>query len=747
MNESKYRATLSQSQDRKSWAVIFRHPLRFDSSGRPGLRVRRGLGEQDREKAQRLVDQLNQILEDQSMWNPSSRTIAARKFDEPVVAAFYDKLPVEDLDFANLMNEAVELPARSDSWHYALLIGPSGSGKTTVIRQMAGTHPRKERFPSTAPGKTTTAQMEIILSEGDFAVAVTFLPQDAVRDHVEDCVCAAALAAFRGADDEEILAKLLVHREERFRLSYILAHGVTETDLLTQDLEEFEIEPDQACSPESSAPVIAEVRDLVKSAVPLLTNAVRNEIGPAPTAADQQAADELVEEQLDDLLRADTAIEEAVKKIMTEIVKRAAWLDSVGTLRKNKQGWPVIWTWATSSENRKDFIRKLSRLTSNHSRWHGTLLTPIVSALRVKGPFRPAFLASDAPLPKLVLIDGEGLGHIAESATTVPAPILARYAEVDVVILVDSAPQRMNPGAVAVLRSLATTGFESKLALCFTHFDDMEGDNLPTVQSRQRHIMSSVDQILAKLGKDIGPSTERTLRKSIAKRTYYLSSIDKPLHTDDKLGQFTVSELKRLLVAIETKQDAAVQTTAYPVYEITKLVTGVQRAIAQFHSEWNAKLGLAWKQGVKKEHWTRVRALTRQCAKQYSDHYDDLNPGGDFTDYVMGEIKHLFEHAKWEPQMPAPDQIDAKVTALTQEVSTRIRQMVIDRMYSTKINEWGLAFGEPSKGQAVRRAGRMTNDIYAKAVPALPTTDQEQLLSDITTMLKTIATKIGAELV
>ena len=131
----------------------------------------------------------------------------------------------------------------------------------------------------------------------------------------------------------------------------------------------------------------------------------------------------------------------------------------------------------------------------------------------------------------------------------------------------------MSPGTVAVLRSLATTGFESKLALCFTHFDDMEGDNLPTLQSRQRHVMSSVDQILMKLGKDIGPSTERALRKSIAKRNDHLSSIDKPLHTDDKLGEFTISELNRLLLAIETKQDAAVQTTAYPVYEITKLVT------------------------------------------------------------------------------------------------------------------------------------------------------------------------------
>lgn len=745
MSELKYRATLSQSQDRKSWAVIFRHPLRFDSSGRPGLRVRRGLGEPDREKAQRLVYQLNGILKDPSMWNPSARSIAARKFEEPVVAAFYDKLPSDEFDFARLMNDAVELPSRAD-YRYVILVGPSGSGKTTLIRQMIGTNPKKEKFPSTAPGKTTVAPMEMILAEGDFQSVLTFLAQDIVRDNVEDCACAAGLAAFRQADDEEILAKLLVHIDERFRLSHILGHGKIETDVLAQDHDEFEIDADKSCSAESSAPVLAEILKLIHAAVPALAEKVRSELGPQATNADDEAANELIEEELDELLRADPAIEEVVRKLMAEIRKRTEWLETVGTLHKTRQGWPIAWSWRTP--DRTDFIRKISSLTSNHSRWHGTLLTPIVSALRIKGPFRPAFLPLGAPIPNIVFLDGEGLGHIAESATTVPSALIRRYKDVDIILLVDNAAQRMNPGIVALLRSLATTGFESKLALCFTHFDQMAGDNLPTIPSRQRHILSSVDQVLGKLGKEIGPTTERTLKKSITKRTYYLSSIDKPLQPEDKLGLFTIAEFKRLLVAIETKQDTAVQTTACPVYEITKLVTGIQRAIAEFHSTWSVKLGLQWKQGVKREHWNRVRALTRLCAKQASDHYDDLNPGGDFSGNLMREIKSLFEHPKtWEPHLPENDEIDAKITSLTQEVSARVANMVADRMYSTKTTEWANALQEFGKGQAARRATRMTTDIYAKAAPAFTSTDHEKLLSEITAMLKDVTTKIPAEFV
>lgn len=49
---------------RPGWCVTFRHPVRNDSRNKPGLKIRRGLGTTDEQEAERLVEQLNQLLGD-----------------------------------------------------------------------------------------------------------------------------------------------------------------------------------------------------------------------------------------------------------------------------------------------------------------------------------------------------------------------------------------------------------------------------------------------------------------------------------------------------------------------------------------------------------------------------------------------------------------------------------------------------------------------------------------------------------
>ena len=76
MPEQRYLATLSQSQGRSVWNVIFRHPQPHESYGQPGHRVRRGLKTTDKAEAQRMVDQLNEILADRTLWTPAAREAA-----------------------------------------------------------------------------------------------------------------------------------------------------------------------------------------------------------------------------------------------------------------------------------------------------------------------------------------------------------------------------------------------------------------------------------------------------------------------------------------------------------------------------------------------------------------------------------------------------------------------------------------------------------------------------------------------
>src|ERR1700738_4953180 len=107
-----YKASLSRSQNREAWSIIFRHPVRKDkASGRPGLRVRQGLGTKDQQEAELLVEQMNEILADPSFWDAGARPRAEVKFGGRIVDIFYYKLTPEPTDFLSVRESVLPLPA------------------------------------------------------------------------------------------------------------------------------------------------------------------------------------------------------------------------------------------------------------------------------------------------------------------------------------------------------------------------------------------------------------------------------------------------------------------------------------------------------------------------------------------------------------------------------------------------------------------------------------------------------------
>src|SRR6266566_9852523 len=113
-----------------------------------------------------------------------------------------------------------------------------------------------------------------------------------------------------------------------------------------------------------------------------------------------------------------------------------------------------------------------------HAPLFGRLLTPLVQGIRASGPFLPAWREGSSP--RLVLMDGEGLGHTLDTATSLSTEVTSRFEKADAIVLVDSASQPMQATSSAVLKSVETGGHVAKLLICFTHFDSVEGDNLPT---------------------------------------------------------------------------------------------------------------------------------------------------------------------------------------------------------------------------------------------------------------------------
>ena len=227
MTEKTYRASLCEG--RYGWCVIFRHPVRKTINEKQQLRVRRGLGTRDEAEAQNLVGQLNEILSEPSYWSPASREKAASRFEHRVVAAFYDCVNATDDAAAELCDTFLPLPGKDDGYTTVQLIGTTGAGKTTLVRQLLGRHPKRERFPSTSAAKTTVSDFEVILASGPFRAVVSFLPRERVRQYIMECVITAVAARVEGNSEDEIIRRLMEHNDQKFRLSYILGHLQPET--------------------------------------------------------------------------------------------------------------------------------------------------------------------------------------------------------------------------------------------------------------------------------------------------------------------------------------------------------------------------------------------------------------------------------------------------------------------------------------------------------------------------------------
>ena len=527
--EKRFAATLSRSQGRSAWAVIFRHPARIDTNtGKTGLRVRQGLGTSDEAQANELKDQLNQLMSDEAFWSLQAKAEAKKRFRSRVVDIFYHGMEAEENDFGAIRELIIRLPMSKDfDYRRALLLGTTGAGKTTLLRQLIGTDHETERFPSTSTAKTTVHETEVILAQGPYKAVVTFFPMEEVREHLNECISEAVLAAYRDNNDGEVLRKLLMHVNQRFRFNYVLGNGpqVGEDDRDDEEDEDETVEPIQETVAESVIDLNSTNALLTKTLSALRAIAARHgdelkkELG-AIDEKDQRVVDELFEEELDSRLREDEEFHRISDELMDEIELRFSLLTD-GTVRRNKQGWPQSWSWET--DDRAAFIGTVTRFSSNHSARFGRLLTPLVNGVRVAGAFLPDW--NNGQQPKLVLLDGEGLGHTPKSVAAISTPLTRRIETTDAIVLVDNAVQPMQAAPVAAMKEMITSGSASRLLLVFTHFDEVKGDNLPNAVAKEQHVLASAENVLASIGEELGPFAERALRCRLKEACFFVGGI------------------------------------------------------------------------------------------------------------------------------------------------------------------------------------------------------------------------------
>jgi hypothetical protein len=452
--------------------------------------------------------------------------------------------------------------------------------------------------------------------------------------------------------------------------------------------------------------------------------------------------DEIFEEQLDELLREDEAFHSIADRLIDEIEERFDMLN-VGEVQRTRQGWPLSWRWET--DDREAFIKQVLRFSSNYAPLFGRLLTPLVNGIRVAGPFAPSW--SFGPRPNLVLVDGEGLGHTPESSSGVSTKVIRQLDNIDAVLLVDNATQPMQAAPVAAMQAIVSSGNVAKLLVCFTHFDAVQGDNLPSASAKEEHVLASAENVLTGIGEELGAFAERALRRRLQEGRFFVGGIQERLKPSKKR---TISQLSSLLVAIDTIGEQPAMVEARPVYDRMNLVLAVRAATENFHDAWLPRLGLTVKAGVQKEHWARVKALTRRLASHWQDEYANLRPVANLYKQLQDRISAQVQNpVGWEGVQPSEAEQQQVFDRFSNEVHRRLIDLATRRLWDERIEEWQEAYNLRGRGSTFVRAEMIAEDVYRRAAPipeVVPSPDRNRFLHEVIEAVEEAAGETGVVL-
>ena len=716
-----YRASKTKSK-RPGWSVTFRHPRRTDTRNKYGLRVRHGLGTNDEVEAERLVEQLNELLADESWWSADRRDEAVLRFDGLVVSIFFDRIEVGEVDPRSLREQHIRLPSLEDGYSRVMLVGTTGAGKTTLLRHLIGSDHVNDRFPSTSTARTTTSDIEIVTGDGPFKAAVTFTPEHEARRLIDECLEEACLSAVQGGDDGKIADALLSHREQRFRLSYMV--GSWPKSDTTEDLD-FSFEDDEGQGeliPQDESvgeseesrnnanlrEYIARIKDIAEAVKGKVSESfeVPQEVGGFQNDSDQ----DIWLEHFEEALYQSDEFADIASDLKDDIIDRSMSVVA-GGFDRNSDGWPNLWKY--EDPNRADFLRELRRFSSNHHQQFGKLLTPLVNGLRVHGPFHP----TDDRLPannKLVLLDGEGLGHTARSASSVSTRVTQKYSEVDMILLVDSSQQPMQAAPLQLLRSVGSSGYAHKLAIAFTHFDLVRGDNLGEVEQKKAHVLASVSNGMTNIREALGTQVAAALERQIESKVFFLGALDKDKR---RIPNGVATEIAKLINLMEEAAKPKEPVTASPIYSFEELAFALSDAVENFRTPWRGRLGLEYQSSAPKEHWARIKALARRVAFGWNNNeYDYLRPVADYQERLQESISRWLENpVGWKAAVDEQSKENA-IDTIRQKVFDRLSNLANFRVARGHRGEWEVAFDYRGRGSSLTRA-QTIEQIYEAAGP------------------------------
>lgn len=721
---SNYTARAYRNPGRRSFVISFRHPLKTEN-GRPGRKVCKGLGTDNEVKAKRIEEQVNALLGRPELHSLTGREEAARSFDPTVIDIFYGDFDPTVTSHRAVRENLLKLPAlEQDGYARTLLLGITGAGKTTLLRRLIGSDAERDRFPSTSVNRTTTCEIEIITGAKDFSAAVTFLSRHQTQQEVIESLSAAVIQIIQGGTDQAVATELLEQSDMRFRLKYILG-GWDDEKADEDDVFSFDA-PDTQPAKSQRATGRSKFIGTTLKKIRAIGEAAREEIESSRgnfSALKGSALDDAIDEAQSIATEKDGFLD-LVNEVMDEIAERFDGI--IGKPVKSSTGWWDAWTLTMPSQQRDDFINAVRSFCGTARDQWGSLLTPLVTGIRVRGPFHPEWVPEGEKY-RHVFIDTEGLLH-ARMTADVPDELTSLFNDMDNVLLVESAKNALSsPVAGKVFEAMGSAGYTSKFALLFTHMDTVSGDNLTTPASKREHVFGGVRNVLDnQVARIVSRDAARRLAAHLeTNNTFYFDYLDPkryPTTDQGKVAKFESllgNKLWRLTEQLVARQVVRLQP-ASPKYSLERFGIAVREASLQFQDEWDARLGYKRVADYEPAPWQSIKAMAHHLAEGWFGHAK-LRPIDTLTAKTRNVLAKLLEApSAWETTgKELNDDEKAAITdRIKQEVDKMLKEVSKTRLWKDPQVRWQDAYQRPIGvigGTRIRR--HLVHDIFSHQVP------------------------------
>ena len=639
-----------------NYHVSFHHPICRE--GTIGKKIHRSLKVTKEDDANKLRDEMNALLalaDTPELLPTRTQAIAEGKYALVVIDAFFNCMTPEPTDYYALRETEMPLPPRVPGKRHVprvLLVGGTGAGKSRFGQHFLGT--TRQNYPMKGAGRTTVSDTETIVEDNDYAGIITFYSENEIRAVIKDNILEACAFSDREQDERKIAMKLLVDSDKRFRFNYNLGGWADDTapeededdrELDDQELDDATPTPDTTAAQTKLKSWVAQVIAMTKRA----QEQARQELKP-DKPEDEPSIQELWQLCLDR-----DQVDGLAEELFEELEKGLC--AATGT-----DSWPVTYR-IPSTNDKAEFFRRLRPFYQNHRTLFGTLVTPLVQGIRVRGRFAPEGTKKIEPV---VLLDGQGVGHEQGSPTkinrTIPPELTKKFSTADLICLVDRAMPAMTGDAPLLLEHLIVRGHQQELALVFTHFEAVAAPDLG-VAGRKAKVLEGVSNTIQAIGSL--PKAERViLERSLETKAYFLGRLN-----EHELKKATQAEMGRLRAHVQRSVGEPLIPQSQPVYNEYDIAKILDREVLGYREAWSEDT-------LSEYHWKTIEALTNWIGNAYADGFPKRNlyPAQNLSQRLVGAVSIALEEPReWNPHAPDnPEEQSRLLNAIRSKVAGKI---------------------------------------------------------------------------